>query len=133
MNLYVDDIRKCPEGMELARTNTKAIRILSTQEIEVLSIDHDIAICNVGQKPFRAEILEETFCPTVYYVSLMPAERRPKKIILHSSNPWGRRAMFQILTESGAYKPEEITIMSSSPYLTKEELTEVAQDILEGA
>jgi Cyclic-phosphate processing Receiver domain len=129
MNLYVDDVRKCPPDFELARTNTKAIRLLSTQEIEVLSVDHDIAVCQIDQRPFRAEILEETFCPVIYYVALMPRERRPKKIILHSSNHWGRRAMFQILTESGAYLPEEITIAGSSPYLTEEETQEIKDDI----
>jgi NAD+-processing family protein with receiver domain len=133
LNLYVDDIRKCPPDFELARTNTKAIRLLSTQEIGILSVDHDMCICKIGEKPFRAEILDETYRPVIYYVCLMPKERRPRKIILHSANYYGRQAMFQILTESGAYLPEEITIAPASYILTSEELEEVKQDILEGA
>lgn len=90
MKLYVDDLRKCPEGWELARTNTEAIRILSTGYVDEISIDHDICVPNVefiseGVKK-RLQIGQETFQPVVYYIIAMQPEFRPKKVTMHTAN-----------------------------------------------
>jgi len=120
MNLYVDDMRRCPDGWELARTNADAIRILATKDVKKISIDHDI--CVYIRKQHILTTIEENFTPIVYYIVAMPKEKRPE-IILHSANGWGRKTMFEILTKE-AYKPEQITISPGSYLIQPEELSE---------
>ena len=90
MKLYVDDLRKCPEGWELARTNTEAIRLLATGYVEEISIDHDICVPNIefvsDVVKKRLQIGQETFQPVVYYIIAMQPEHRPKKVTMHTAN-----------------------------------------------
>jgi hypothetical protein len=99
MKLYVDDIRRCPDGWQIARTNTLAIRLLATQEIEEISIDHDM--CVYIRKNHIIQTIDETFLPIAYYIVAMPAERRPKKITIHSANSWGAKTMRSIFLNAG--------------------------------
>jgi len=99
MKLYVDDIRKCPEGWQLARTNDRAIYFLHNCNVEEISIDHDI--CFYDRPKRILEPSDETFRPVAYYIAVMPAERRPKKITLHTANPWGAKELKAILNQVG--------------------------------
>lgn len=105
MKLYVDDLRKCPEGWELARTNTEAIRLLSTGYVEEISIDHDICVPNVefiaeGVKK-RLQIGQETFQPVVYYIIAMNPEFRPKTVTMHTANVDAGVRMVHMLKRAG--------------------------------
>jgi hypothetical protein len=105
MRLYVDDLRKCPEGWELARTNTEAIRLLSTGYVEEISIDHDICVPNVefiseGVKK-RLQIGQETFQPVVYYIIAMQPEFRPKKVTMHTANTDAGQKLVQMMQRQG--------------------------------
>lgn len=102
MKLYVDDLRKCPEGWDLARTNTDAIMRLATGYVDEISIDHDICVPYLNEKlRIRLCVGNETFMPVVYYICLMPKEIRPKTIRIHTANyPAGLR-MERLLIESG--------------------------------
>jgi hypothetical protein len=42
MKLYVDDIRIAPEGWEQAWNIREALKLLETQEVTHLSLDHDL-------------------------------------------------------------------------------------------
>lgn len=42
VNLYLDDIRDCPEGFILSRNFEEAIQAFQNHEIDVLSLDHDL-------------------------------------------------------------------------------------------
>ena len=111
IRLFVDDLRICPDGWTLARTNTEAIRLLATGHVEEISIDHDICILNVQNigEPIRRRLSigEETFMPVIYYISLMKPEDRPKKITLHSANPVGRMRMGSLLMDHGIESEEK--------------------------
>lgn len=48
VNLYVDDLRKCPDGFIIARSYDEAIEILNTSKINILSLDHDLGIDGDG-------------------------------------------------------------------------------------
>src|SRR5690242_497798 len=117
MRLYVDDLRKCPEGWELARTNTEAIRILSTGFVEEISIDHDICVPNVefvseGVKK-RLQIGQETFQPVVYYLIAMNPNLRPAKVNMHTANTDAGVKMVQMLKKNGieaTYAPSSYLI-----------------------
>jgi len=105
IKLYVDDLRKCPEGWELARTNTEAIRLLATGYVEEVSIDHDIMVPNVefiseGVKK-RLQIGEETFQPVVYYIIAMQPDFRPKKVTMHTANTDAGIKLVQMMQRNG--------------------------------
>lgn len=102
MKLFVDDLRKCPQGWELARTNTEAIRLLAAGHVEEISIDHDIAyfVPDAGVK-VRLAIGEETFQPVVYYICAMKPEDRPKEITMHTANYSAGLRMYTLMRDHG--------------------------------
>ena len=91
VKLYVDDIRRCPEGWDLARTNTDAIRILATGMVDAISLDHDIAF----EKEGAWFIADETYKPVAYYISLMA--KKPDQILFHTANIDQGRRMAEII------------------------------------
>lgn len=108
MKLYVDDLRKCPEGWTLARTNTDAIRFLYwNSPLEEISIDHDICVPFAGELSDgvrrRLQIGQETFQPVVYYICIMPYEKRPKKVTIHTANVQAGKQMVALLEDSGIF------------------------------
>lgn len=75
MKLFVDDLRKPPDGWEVARTNTDAIRILATCPVDEVSLDHDIMVPEYGGDSAHAKLViarmsAETFMPVAYYLAL---------------------------------------------------------------
>ena len=106
MKLYVDDLRKCPEGWTLARTNTEAIRLLASGHVdEAISIDHDICVPEARNisEPVRRRLRigEETFMPVIFYLTLMKPEDRPKKVTIHTANPAAALRMQGLLKDAG--------------------------------
>jgi hypothetical protein len=105
LKLFVDDLRKCPEGWTLARTNTEAIRLLAAGYVDEISVDHDICVAHFGQisVPLRRRLAigEETFQPVIYYIAAMKPEDRPKKITIHTANPAAALRMQGILLDAG--------------------------------
>lgn len=81
MKLYVDDLRQCPVGWELARSVSAAIRLLSTGHVEELSLDHDVEY-PVGWPKER----QEDFTAVLLYAIKLPEDMRPKHFYCHSSN-----------------------------------------------
>ena len=61
INLYVDDLRDCPEGFVIARTVEHAKYYLENFEIAILSLDHDLGkIIGTILKFFSKLILNAT-------------------------------------------------------------------------
>lgn len=86
MKLFVDDMRKAPEGWHVARSNERAIALLAKGFVDEVSLDHDI----IGSP-------EESFTPVAYYISVMPESLRPKIVYIHTGNETGYRKMEAIL------------------------------------
>lgn len=106
MKLYIDDLRVPPFGWQLARTVTEAIRILATQNITDISIDHDISHSvqiGVVTRPFPCL---ETFEPIAWYLC---AIKFTGPVTLHTANPAGALRMARILKDGGI---ESVTSMS---------------------
>lgn len=124
MKLYVDDLREAPPGWVLVRTITEAQRILSTQEVEAVSLDHDvmhtiqrksptIPIGTISDDDFEevvdianSGIAVPVACPENYsaiawFLRLMPECIRPPKIYTHTANPAGHQAICDILKSEG--------------------------------
>lgn len=103
MKLFVDDIRRCPDGWEVARTNTKAIRTLATVPVDEISIDHDICCmmeqaANQGLSGYT-HTSNETYMPVVYYILAMPRETRPKSVFIHTANTYAGNIMMDLLKD----------------------------------
>lgn len=104
IKLFVDDLRPAPEGWVLVRTVTEAIRLIDTQEISDISLDHDISMkvsVNGEARPFKSE---ETFEPVARFLRekiTTSYKGRRIRIILHSANQTGRENMERILLEGG--------------------------------
>jgi hypothetical protein len=99
MRLYIDDLRKCPEGWTLARTITEAIRLLASGYVTEVSCDHDIIAC--PKVCCSQRMGEETYQPVAYYLACMPKELRPTIINFHTANPAGAMRMQGILKDAG--------------------------------
>lgn len=100
IKLWVDDIRKAPEGWHHAKTVTEAIRVLDTMEVEEVSLDHDISMkVSVGFGDPRPFASPETFEPVARFIA---AKYRPGlPITLHTASSVGADKMAWILREVG--------------------------------
>lgn len=86
INLYVDDIRTCPEGFVIARTYVESIKLLEKEKINILSLDHDLGIVNGEEK-------------NGYDIVKYMCEKgiSPKYIYIHTDNVVGRQNMYETL------------------------------------
>lgn len=98
MKLFIDDIRRCPDGWHLCRTITEAIRILATMDVSEVSLDHDIAhYKQIGEAGLSVAFdCNETYEAVAWYIALMPTDRRPV-VTFHTANPDGEKKMKAIL------------------------------------
>ncbi|GCD10467.1 cyclic-phosphate processing receiver domain-containing protein [Clostridium tagluense] len=88
INLYVDDLRDCPEGFVIARNIAQAKYYLENFQIETLSLDHDLGVDEQGN-----------LIPTGYDLVKYICEKslRAERIYLHTDNPVGRDNMYYTL------------------------------------
>lgn len=104
MKLFVDDIRQEPKGWQRARTVTEAIRILATQFVEEISLDHDISCFTPATGCTHSS--GETFMAVAFYLRLM--KPRPK-IRIHTANVEAGAQMARLLDvpyNNEIYDPE---------------------------
>lgn len=88
INLYVDDLRDCPDGYTLARTCSEAIKILESREVNILTLDHDLGEDEEGKELPNGYDLVKYFCEHGLRVN---------KIYMHTDNPVGRNNMYETL------------------------------------
>ena len=110
INLYVDDTRPRPEGFILAKTAEEAIKIIDSENIEILSLDHDLGTNRRGQ-------LLPTGYDLVKYICEYWDELNISKIYIHSSNPIGRENMYRYLLS--ALRANQIYGVEVFPYKYK--------------
>ena len=101
MKLFIDDIRRCPQGWEVARNVTEAIRIIATQNVGEISIDHD------SSHGTNENTSTEVSCPCDFTaVAYFIGEKCQNnfinpKITVHSVNPDGAKRIKNILQHYG--------------------------------
>lgn len=88
INLYVDDLRDCPEKYIIARNVSEAIYYLEKYDVEILSLDHDLGEDNFGNLMPSGYDLVKYMCKNAIMV---------KKIFIHTDNPVGRENMYETL------------------------------------
>jgi len=99
MKLWLDDLRKMPEGYDLhVKTASEAIRALIQHSVEEISLDHDLGLRGGTGYHVALYIEEEAF-----YGNL-----RPLKWHLHSSNPVGVKKMRDALENADKYWAEKL-------------------------
>ncbi|WP_431028144.1 cyclic-phosphate processing receiver domain-containing protein [Lysinibacillus sp. LZ02] len=88
INLYVDDLRDCPEGFTIARNVEEAIRYIENHRIHILSLDHDLGEDENG-----------SLLPNGYDLVKYICEKglRADRIYIHTDNGVGRENMFHTL------------------------------------
>lgn len=105
IKLFVDDIRIPPKGWKLARTITEAIRLLATDQVEEVSLDHDIAYVNTDS----GKVPEETFAAVAWFIKMRQlAGYALPGIYFHTGNPIGGKAMAEILGVAYRQLPDEV-------------------------
>lgn len=109
IKLFVDDLRQPPDSSwVLVRTVTEAIRILDTQDVEVVALDHDIQHAEAyGQFLVTPYPCPETYEPVARHVALinrlrsmnkiMVTDPDPIRVTIHTANPAGEARMRDIL------------------------------------
>ncbi len=100
MKIYLDDIRELPEkykndGWTVVRTYEDCIHLLANNEVEMLSLDHDL-----GFYSYTGDYTREK---TGYDILVWLEENRyalPKnKILIHSMNPVGVERMRLVINK----------------------------------
>jgi hypothetical protein len=95
IKLFVDDVRNPRSSDWLVRRSvTGAIRVLATRVVSEVSLDHDI-YCSVGTK--CGHLSDETYQAVAFFISVMPEERRPRCVYVHSGNDEGAAKLLDIL------------------------------------
>src|SRR5258708_2376261 len=115
MRLYVDDLRRCPDGWKLARTITDAIYHLYNGRVHEISLDHDIVF--VRGSDIRMH--KESFLPVALFMAVMPIILRPEKVRIHTANVDAGWKMHDLLKEAG-YK--DITVIPLGDNVLQEDV-----------
>lgn len=88
MNLYLDDLRDCPEGFQIARNIEEAKHYLNNFEIDILSLDNDLGVDENGNLLPCGYDLVKYICEKNFKIN---------KIYIHTDNPVGRANMYETL------------------------------------
>jgi len=85
--LYVDDVRQCPEGWDLALNFHQAITMLEATEYAEVSLDHDLGSYYGNKEMTGRDILNWLIMVKIQ------GGYTPPIVHVHSSNPAGRDTM----------------------------------------
>lgn len=88
INVYVDDLRICPDGFTIARTYENAVELLINNNVDILSLDHDLGQYNDGKLRKTGYDLVKFICENNIKIN---------KIYLHTDNPVGKDNMYETL------------------------------------
>jgi hypothetical protein len=88
INLYLDDLRDCPEGFVVARNMQEAISYLTTHHVHILSLDHDLGLDAEGKLAPAGTDFVKYFCEHGLFAD---------RIYIHTDNGPGREYMYQTL------------------------------------
>jgi len=99
INIFLDDNRNPPEGFTLAKDALQCRLLLLANDVNILSLDHDLSDANVETGYDFCKWLVEAgeYEPNIY----------PKEIYLHTANGVGRDNMYHLLER---YKPDWVKL-----------------------
>lgn len=88
LNIYLDDLRDCPPQFVLAKNIEELKSLITTQDIAILSLDHDLGTDATGQLLPTGYDFVKWFCEEGLLV---------QKIYLHTDNIVGKENMYATL------------------------------------
>jgi hypothetical protein len=88
VKLYLDDERSCPEGWVLVKTAEEAIFMLDNQDVEEISLDHDLGDFDHDPEWTGYTVLQHIESRVVWDDSYLPP-----KIKIHTANTGARPRM----------------------------------------
>jgi len=97
INLYLDDLRQCPEYFTLAKNALECRLSLLANDVNILSLDHDLSETETGYDLCKWLVEAGQYNHSIY----------PKQIYLHTANGVGRDNMFKLLDR---YKPDWVKL-----------------------
>jgi len=97
INLFLDDLRPCPDNFILAKNVPQCRILLQHNEVNVISLDHDLGDLETGYSLVKWLVEAGLDDESIY----------PKVIYLHTANPVGRENMFRLLER---YKPDNVKL-----------------------
>lgn len=89
VNLYLDDLRDCPDGFVVARSVEEALNIMKNHDIGILSLDHDMGVNKNGELMKSGYDLVKIICES--------GDFQIDKIYIHTDNVVGRENMYKTL------------------------------------
>lgn len=107
INVYLDDWRRCPEGFVLAKNAEECLLLLEHEEVDILSLDHDLGIHEATGTDLVMEMVQRGLYA--------------KRIFLHTSSLIGRQRMYELLYLN---KPEDVQLYNGP--MTDEVLKEAS-------
>lgn len=122
MRLYVDDLRRCPDGWKLARTITDAISHLYAGRVDEISLDHDIAFLRGSD----IRMHKEAFMSVAYFMAVMPVELRPSKVRIHTANVDAGWKMHDLLAKAGY---TDITVIPLGDQVLDEDVENLKKEL----
>ena len=87
INLFLDDMRCCPEGFIKVTTASACLDIILNNKVEVLSLDYDLGFTDPQHS--GSDVLTALEEAIVFEADIY----MPRKFIVHSDNPVGRERM----------------------------------------
>lgn len=96
--LYVDDLRHCPDGWDVARNFHQAIVMLEDNDYDEISLDHDIASFYGNREMTGDDILQWLIDRKVNNLG-----HTPNKIYVHSANPVKKPVMIDSIKRVWGY------------------------------
>jgi hypothetical protein len=116
INVFMDDVRPCPEGWVVARTIADAMWLLLNEQVVHMSLDHDMGACKEcrekGLHVGDMQTPETTFmnwCPhdddgSALVRWMIDSNHWPVyKPTVHSANPVGAARMRGMIERYGPY------------------------------
>ena len=107
INVYLDDVRPCPQGFVAARSAEECLLLFEAEEVDVLSLDFELGF----GMPNGLSVVH----------GLIATGRYPKRVYVHSSSMMGRAQMVRALREAA---PAGLTVHDGP--MTEDVLREAA-------
>lgn len=97
MNIFLDDIRPCPDNFVCARDFNDFVRIVSLnkEQLNIVSLDYDLDSMKTGLDAAKFLIENDII---------------PNKIILHSESDFGVRRIYKYLSSNCEINIESLRI-----------------------
>lgn len=94
IHVYLDDMRRCPQGFTLAKNAEECILLLQACAVDILSLDHDLGW---GSEQTGMDVVRWMIHNRIF----------PRIVYIHTSSSSACTAMYQMLY---SVKPEEMEL-----------------------